>query len=47
MLTLTDEDFWRLVRFVKDDYGIDLSKKKQLIIGRLSNTISAMGMRSY
>lgn len=47
MLTLTDEDFRRLVRFVKDDYGIDLSKKKQLIIGRLSNTISAMGMRSF
>ncbi len=47
MMTLTDEDFRRLVRFVKDNYGIDLSKKKQLIIGRLSNTISAMGLHSF
>lgn len=39
MLTITETDFQRLVRFVKQNYGIDLSKKKQLILGRLSNTI--------
>lgn len=43
MLTITETDFQRLVRFVKQNYGIDLSKKKQLILGRLSNTILSMG----
>ena len=33
MLTITETDFQRLVRFVKQNYGIDLSKKKQLILG--------------
>ncbi len=47
MMTLTNEDFHRLVDFVKNNYGIDLSKKKQLIIGRLSNTIAALGLRSF
>ena len=32
MLTITETDFQRLVRFVKQNYGIDLSKKKQLIL---------------
>ena len=44
MLTINEADFQRLVRFVKQHYGIDLSKKKQLIMGRLSNTIMAMGL---
>ncbi len=47
MLTITDNDFHRLVNFVKSNYGIDLSKKKQLIMGRLSNTIMTMGYTSF
>ena len=47
MLTINEADFQRLVRFVKQHYGIDLSKKKQLIMGRLSNTIMAMGFSSF
>lgn len=47
MLTINDKDFQRLVRFVKQYYGIDLSKKKQLIMGRLSNTILSMGFSSF
>ena len=47
MLTITETDFQRLVRFVKQNYGIDLSKKKQLILGRLSNTILSMGFRRF
>ncbi|MCI8599399.1 MAG: protein-glutamate O-methyltransferase CheR [Lachnospiraceae bacterium] len=47
MLTITDNDFHRLVNFVKSNYGIDLSKKKQLIMGRLSNTILSMGFESF
>lgn len=47
MLTISDSDFNRLVGFVKKNYGIDLSKKKQLIMGRLSNPIMAMGFTSF
>ncbi|HIX28259.1 MAG TPA: protein-glutamate O-methyltransferase CheR [Candidatus Blautia stercoravium] len=47
MLTINDKDFQRLVRFVKQYYGIDLSKKKQLIMGRLSSTILSMGFSSF
>lgn len=47
MLTINEKDFQRLVHFVKQSYGIDLSKKKQLIMGRLSNTIMAMGFDSF
>ncbi|MEG0189605.1 MAG: protein-glutamate O-methyltransferase CheR [Lachnospiraceae bacterium] len=47
MLEISERDFIRLVTFVKKDYGIDLSKKRQLIMGRLSNTIMAMGFASF
>ncbi|MFT4107905.1 MAG: protein-glutamate O-methyltransferase CheR [Lacrimispora sp.] len=47
MLTISQQDFIRLVDFVKKNYGIDLSKKMQLIMGRLSNTITAMGFTSF
>lgn len=47
MLTITDSDFERLVNFVKSNYGIDLSKKKQLIMGRLSSTIISNGYNSF
>lgn len=39
MLTINDKEFYRLVKFVHENYGIDLAKKRQLITGRLSNTI--------
>ncbi len=47
MLTIRESDFQRLVQFVKKDYGIDLSQKKQLIVGRLSNSIISMGFSSF
>ena len=47
MLTITDRDFQRLVTFVHQNYGIDLSKKRQLIVGRLSNSIISMGFSSF
>ncbi len=47
MLTLSQQDFMRLVQFVKKNYGIDLSKKMQLIMGRLSNTILSLGYTSF
>lgn len=47
MLTINDNDFHRLVKFVHENYGIDLTKKRQLITGRLSNTILSMGFPSF
>lgn len=47
MLTITQNDFLRLVNFIQKNYGINLSKKKQLIESRLSNTISAMGFTDF
>ncbi|MCI8639972.1 MAG: protein-glutamate O-methyltransferase CheR [Coprococcus sp.] len=47
MLSINDADFQRLVQFVHENYGIDLSKKRQLIVGRLSNTILSMGFSSF
>lgn len=47
MLTITDNDFKRLYTFIKSKYGIDLSKKRQLIIGRLSNDIMAKGYTNF
>ena len=47
MLTLTDSDFQRLYTHIKQNYGIDLSKKKQLIVSRLSNTLSSQGYQNF
>ena len=47
MLALSDSDFQRLYTYIKKNYGIDLSKKKQLIISRLSNSLSAQGYQDF
>lgn len=47
MLTISDSDFIRLVKYIKSNYGIDLSKKRQLIAGRLSNTLMAKGYTDF
>ena len=47
MLTLTENDFQRLYTYIKKNYGIDLSKKKQLIFSRLSKTLSAKGFKYF
>lgn len=47
MLTLTDQDFQRLYNYIKKHYGIDLSKKKQLIVSRLSNSLSSQGYKDF
>ncbi|KAF5063121.1 CheR family methyltransferase [Oscillibacter ruminantium] len=46
-LAITDKDFHRLVNFIQQHYGIDLSKKQQLISGRLSYTIKSKGYDSF
>lgn len=47
MLPLTDGDFTRLYTYVKKNYGIDLSKKKQLISSRLTNMLVHDGYRDF
>ena len=47
MLNLTDSDFQRLYTYIKKHYGIDLSKKKQLIVSRLSNTLASQGFKDF
>lgn len=47
MLKLTDDDFNRLVAYMKKNYGINLDKKRILIEGRLSNTVTQRGFKSF
>lgn len=47
MLTLSDDDFRRLYTYIKKNYGIDLGKKRQLIMSRLSNMLTAGGYTSF
>jgi len=46
-LKLSDADFLRLTQFIHKNYGIDLSKKRQLIVSRLSYTLQTMGYDSF
>ena len=43
-MSVSDADFQRMVRFIQDNYGIDLSKKKQLITSRLSHSLRERGI---
>lgn len=46
-LSITDADFQRLVQFMQKNYGIDLSKKRQLITSRLSNSLKERGYQDF
>lgn len=47
MVKLTDSEFLEFVQYMHKNYGIDLSKKRILIEGRLSNLIEKKGMNSF
>ena len=47
MMQLSDSDFHRLVRFVQDNYGINLKQKRLLINSRLSATLQAQGYHDF
>lgn len=47
MVKLTDSEFLEFVDYMHKNYGIDLTKKRQLIEGRLSNMIERKGMKSF
>lgn len=47
LVKITDAEFSNLVDFVYQRYGINLSKKRQLVEGRLSHTIREHGYSSF
>ena len=46
-LTISDNDFNRLVKFIQTNYGIDLTQKRQLITGRLSTPLKQRGYTNF
>lgn len=44
---MTQEEFLRICRFIKDRYGIDMFRKKEIVQGRLDNYIHANGFGNY
>lgn len=47
LIHLTDQEFKDLTGFVYQKFGIDLSKKRQLIEGRLSHTLRDKNMKNF
>ena len=46
-ILLTEEEFLYISHLMKNRYGIDLSRKKEIIQGRMENYIRAKGFRNY
>lgn len=44
---MTDEEFLRLYRFIKNRYGINMERKKEIVKGRLENYVRSKGFNSY
>ncbi|MDR0570744.1 MAG: protein-glutamate O-methyltransferase CheR [Clostridiales Family XIII bacterium] len=47
MLKISDGDFKRIASFIKSKYGVDLSRKRTLVEGRLGNYLANNGFGSY
>jgi len=47
MIPINDADFKKLTEFIKNSYGINLTQKRTLIEGRLSNIIIEKGFESF
>lgn len=47
MIKLTDNEFEELINYIKINYGINLTEKRPLIIGRLSNMILSKGFTNF
>jgi len=46
-IDITEKEFWQIVNFLKDSYGINLSQKKTLVVGRLQNYIQRSDFKSF
>lgn len=44
---MTDAEFYRIYTFLKSRYGVDMSRKKEIIKGRLENYVSRQGFETY
>jgi chemotaxis protein methyltransferase CheR len=44
---MTQEEFLRICRFIKERYGIDMNRKKEIVHGRLNNYIHMNGFLNY
>lgn len=44
---MTEKEFDQIVRYMSERYGIDLSKKKTIIEGRMDNHLAVNGFSSY
>ena len=47
LIRMTDDEFVKLTSFVKKKYGIDLTKKRTLIEGRLTNELRHRGLNHF
>ena len=47
MLYITDEEFSAISTYFKNSYGVNLTSKKPLVEGRLSNYVEQMGYANY
>ncbi len=47
MIELQDKELNKIADYLKNNFGINLEKKKKLIEGRLGNRIADMGFESY
>lgn len=46
-LEITDAEFQRLVKYMYDNFGINLAAKKVLVQGRLGNMLNERGFKNY
>ena len=44
---MTEEEFYRIYTFLKKHYGIDMSRKKEIVKGRLENYVRNHGFTDY
>jgi chemotaxis protein methyltransferase CheR len=44
---ITDREFTELVQFIKQNYGINLSQKRSLVLGRLRNYLVQSGFTNF
>lgn len=44
---MTDAEFIRISRFLKNKYGIDMTQKREIMVGRLDNNLRKHGFESY
>ncbi|EJF40557.1 methyltransferase CheR, SAM binding domain protein [Clostridium sp. MSTE9] len=47
MIRLTDQEFQTIVTYVKNNYGINLANKRQLIEARMYSVLAEKGMKSF